>query len=60
MYDRDIYYPNKAVEEFLKSLKLTFNKDYPTITVWISTANPYDYWPRKLYNTKLTEEEYES
>lgn len=44
MIDLDIYYPNKAVEEFLEKLKVKFNKTYPTVKVYISTANPYDHW----------------
>lgn len=44
MIDLDIYYTNKAVEEFLETLKVKFNKTYHTTKVYISTANPYDHW----------------
>jgi hypothetical protein len=50
MIDRDIYYPNKAVEEFLESLKVKLKKDNPSIKVYISTSNQYNSWLQKLYN----------
>lgn len=50
MIDRDIYYPNEIVEEFLESLKVKLKKDNHSIKVYISTANPYNSWLQKLYN----------
>jgi hypothetical protein len=50
MFDRDIYYTNQNVEEFLESLKLKLRKDYSPIKVYISTASPYNSWLQKLYN----------
>jgi hypothetical protein len=61
MVDRDIYYPNKTVEEILESLNVKLKKDNPSIKVYISTANPYNSWLQKLYNiynnTELMEEQ---
>lgn len=44
MIDLNIYYPNKAVEEFLETLKVKLNKTCPIIKVYISTTSPYDHW----------------
>jgi len=64
MIDLDIYRPNQVVEEFLQSLKVKLNKDYPTTKVYISTASPYNNWLQKLYtfynNTELMEVQNES
>ncbi len=58
MVDFDIYYTNPKVEMFLESLKIRFNKDYPTTKVYISTVGMGDHWLRKLYNnTELMEEQ---
>jgi hypothetical protein len=48
MIDRDMYYPNEFVEEFLESLKSKLKKDHSPIIVYISTSNPYDHWLKKL------------
>jgi hypothetical protein len=60
MIDRDIYYQNKTVEEFIESLKTKFKKSCSHTKIYISTTNPYDDWLKKIYssynNTKLTEE----
>ena len=54
MIDIDVYCTNPIVEEFLQSLKVGLNKDYPATNVYISTASPYKHW---LFNsTKLMEE----
>lgn len=50
MIDLDVYAPNPVVEKFLQSLKVRLNKDYPTTTVYISTASQDNYWLRELYN----------
>jgi hypothetical protein len=50
MIDRDIYYPNEIVEEFLELLKVKLKKNNPSIKVYISTTNPYNSWLQKLYN----------
>lgn len=50
MIDRDVYYTNRSVEDFLESLKTKLSKDYSPIKVYISTANPYNSWLQKLYN----------
>lgn len=50
MIDLDIYYPNRAVEDFLEPLKTKLSKDYSSTKVYISTANPYNSWLQKLYN----------
>jgi hypothetical protein len=49
MIDLDIYHTNETVENFLQSLKLNLNKDYPTTKVYISTANPNNNWLQKQY-----------
>jgi hypothetical protein len=49
MIDLDIYYPNKAVEEILESLKTKLNKGYSPIKVYISTVDRHDPWLKKLY-----------
>lgn len=60
MIDLDIYCTNQAVEEFLQSLKLKLNRDYPSTKIYISTVNPHNYWLKNLYNfynnTRLMEE----
>lgn len=50
MIDFDLYRANRMGEEFLQLLKVKFNKAYPTIRVYISTANPYNNWSQKLCN----------
>lgn len=50
MIDVDICHNEPVIEEFLKSLKVKFRKDYSPIKIYISTANPYNHWSQKLYN----------
>lgn len=57
MVDRDIYYVDPAVEEFLQLTAARLRKDYPTTKVYISTANPYNHWLEKLYNFYNKKEE---
>jgi hypothetical protein len=57
MIDLDIYCSNPYVEKFLESLKLKLTKDYHSINVYISTANPYNSWSQKLYNFYNKKEE---
>lgn len=57
MIDRDIYFTNQVVEEFLHVLKTELGKEYSPIKVYISTSNPYNHWLQKSYiiynNTNL-------
>lgn len=50
MIDRDVYIPNRTVENFLESLKAKLSKEYSPVKVYISTANPYNHWLRNVYN----------
>lgn len=50
MFDRDIYYTNQNIEDFLESLHVKRSKDYSPIKVYISTASPHNHWLQKLYN----------
>lgn len=59
MFDRDIYYTNQNVEDFLESFRVKLGKDYSPIKVYISTVSPHNSWLQKQYvfynNTELME-----
>lgn len=56
MVDLDLYCPNERVEKFLESLKIKPNKNYHSIKVYISSANPDSHWLQKIYNFYNKEE----
>ena len=48
MIDLDIYYPNEKVEMFMRQLEVRLNKPHPVTKIYISTANPYGHWIKKI------------
>jgi hypothetical protein len=56
---RDPYYVHPIVEALWQSLKKPLKQDYPGITVYLSTTNPYNHWLREFYNTELMESDYD-
>ena len=56
MIDLDLYYSNERVEKFLDLLKVKRNKDYPSIKVYISSANTDLHWLQKIYDFYNKEE----
>ena len=49
MIDRDIYFTNQVVEEFLHALKTKMVKDCPSTKTYISTASLCYHWLYKQY-----------